>query len=267
MSKSRPLSQANSMIGRDKSSKNVERVSKARWMEAQAWEERHWAQTQNERSRFGKNLIWAILALLRLKPKFRGDDWNLWWERAFDDYGFLPPRIENAIELGCGPYTNCRLILRRCTARHLFLSDPLIKTYITFRQTFVAEMHRRGLAILDDHPIEECPFAENYFDLTVIINVLDHVSDAVLCLRKAIAITRLGGILVLGQDLTDEEDTRKLKGGAGEIGHPITIDHVWVERILGSNFEPLIQKVLNREEGRDPAYHYGTYIFAGRKKC
>jgi SAM-dependent methyltransferase len=250
----------------DESLEKVQRVTKARWAQAQAWEEAHWVRTQMERAKFGKNIIWACLALLKVKPKFRGDDWNLWWEKAFEDYRFLPSCAENCIELGCGPYTNWRLIAKRCKAQHLFLSDPLIKTYVRFRQTFLAELYRRGFAILDDHPIEECPFADNYFDVTVIINVLDHVRDAGVCLRKAIAITKPGGILVLGQDLTNEDDLQKLRGAPGEIGHPITVDHQWIEEILGKRFDALIQKVISREHGRAPEHHYGTFIFAGRKK-
>lgn len=263
MSKSRPLSQTSSPISR----KSIQHVTKDRWMEAQAWEEAHWIRTQVERAKYGKNVLWAILALLRLKPKFRGDDWNFWWEQAFDEYRFLPATVENAIELGCGPYTNWRLIAKRCKAQHLFLSDPLMKTYVTFRQTFPAELYRCGFGILDDHPIEECPFRDDYFDVTVIINVLDHVRDAAVCLEKAIAITKPGGILLLGQDLTNEDDLRNRRDAPGDVGHPITVDHIWIERILGNKFDPLIQRVLPREQGRAPEHHYGTYIFAGRKNA
>jgi len=63
------------------------------------------------RAKYGKNIIWKILALSKLKPKYKGDDWNYWWRKVFDNYKFLPTHVNNAIELGCGPYTNARLVL------------------------------------------------------------------------------------------------------------------------------------------------------------
>jgi len=241
------------------------KVNRHRWEQAQSWERDHWILAQKARSKWGKDYIWRILAFLRIKPKYRGDDWNYWWKKQFNNYEFLPDKVENAIELGCGPYTNMRLIIEKCMPKHIFLSDPLIRTYVNFSQTFVAYMYKEGKCIIDDHPIEECPFADNYFDLTVMINVLDHVMDAELCITKAIAITKPGGILLIGQDLTNEEDIERKKGEQEDVGHPIKIDHEFLNSFLEKKFEPILYKILPREEGRNPQAHYGTFIFAGRK--
>lgn len=241
-------------------------VSQARWQEAQEWEQAYWKRAQRRRSRFGKNIAWRLLSTLGLKEKHRGDDWNLWWDHQFAGYDFLPEAIDNAIELGCGPYTNFRRILRRCRPRHLVLSDPLIRTYTQFKLTFVADMYRQGACMLDDHPIEETPFAPGYFDLVVLINVLDHVRDAEACTRKAADLTKPGGFLVLGQDLTNAEDLQAMTDRESEIGHPIKISHEDLDARLGPAFEPVLRKVLRREEGRAPTGHYGTYVFAGRKR-
>jgi SAM-dependent methyltransferase len=198
-------------------------------------------------------------------PKYRGDDWNTWWKRQFDDYRFLPTEVENAIEVGCGPYTNVRMMLDHCRIHHLVLSDPLIRTYVRFKLTLVAELYRQANCVLDDHPLESLPFAPNYFDLAVKINVLDHVHDARKCMENLVNVVRPGGLLVIGQDLTNEEDIQALKNDAGEVGHPIKLNHEWFESFL-KGFEPIISKVLNREEGREPAHHYGTLLFVGRKK-
>ena len=40
-----------------------------------------------------------------------GDDWNHWWKERFDGYRFLPVELGDCVELGCGPYTNTRLVL------------------------------------------------------------------------------------------------------------------------------------------------------------
>jgi len=242
-----------------------DQVSNERWKEAQQWEERHWIGAQRARAKYGKNYIWRVLSLFGLVPKHRGDDWNYWWKQAFDHYAFLPESVENAIEVGCGPYTNIRLVQERCQTRHLVLSDPLIRTYVKFKLTFVADLYKRAACILDDHPLEALPFADDYFDLSVMINVLDHVQDARACMENLIRVTRPGGWLILGQDLSNDEDVKALHDDPGLVGHPIKLDEAWFKPWLEQGFEPVLHKVLNRQEGRAPDGHYATLLFAGRK--
>lgn len=244
----------------------VQEVAHDRWREAQRWEEAHWIRTQQFRAKYGKNWIWRVLRMFGLVEKYRGDDWNLWWKERFDHYSFLPKRVGNAIEVGCGPYTNMRHILPVCVADHLFLSDPLIRTYIAFKLAFTADAYRSGFAILDDHPLEEIPYRAGYFDLVVMINVLDHVRDAALCMENATAMTKPGGWLILGQDLTNEEDYEALAADPGLVGHPIKLSHEWFEPWLRPKFQPILDRRLSREEGRDPNNHYGTLLFAGIKQ-
>jgi ubiquinone/menaquinone biosynthesis C-methylase UbiE len=119
--------------------------------------------------------------------------------------------------------------------------------------------------MLDDHPLEELPFASDYFDLAVMINVLDHVRDARLCMENTLRVIKPGGILVLGQDLTNQEDLIALKDDPGAVGHPIKLDQAWFAPFLERRFEPIIHKVLERGAGRAPHCHYGTLTFAGHK--
>jgi SAM-dependent methyltransferase len=241
------------------------RVEQSRWQEAQSWEERHWISAQRARARMGKNYLWRILRRLGIVPHYRGDDHNLWWQREFDGYRFLPREVDNAIELGCGPYTNMRLIREVCATRHLFLSDPLIRTYVDFELTSVADMHRKAFCTLDDHPVESCPFRPGYFDLCVMINVLDHVQDADACMTCAMDLVKPGGYFIFGQDLKElPEET--WKADAGDIGHPIKVEGAWIERHLQRGMDPVLKKVLPREKSRDPHFHSGTYVFAGRRR-
>jgi len=242
-----------------------DRVPEECWQAAQEWERNHWVNAQRARARYGKNYLWRLLALFGLVPRHRGDDWNDWWRQAFDGYSFLPATVNNALEVGCGPYTNIRLIQERCQPKHLFLSDPLIRTYVKFKLTFVAQMYRQAACVLDDHPLEELPFADDYFDLLVMINVLDHVRDAHACMRNLIRVTRPGGFVLLGQDLSNDEDAEALRRDGGAVGHPVKLDHYWFEPYLEKRFDPIIKKVLPREQGREPHQHYGTLIFAGQK--
>jgi SAM-dependent methyltransferase len=243
-----------------------DKVDRQRWEVAQRWERDHWVRTQRLRARYLKNYIWRVLRACRLVPKYRGDDWNHWWKEQFEGYQFLPSTVSNALEVGCGPYTNVRLMLDRCHLEHLYLSDPLIRTYVKFKLTFVAEMYRRAECVLDDHPLEELPFANDYFDLVVMINVLDHVQDAAKCMENLVRVTRPGGLLLIGQDLTDEQDLVALRDDAGAAGHPIKLDHLWFASYLENGFQPILNKILSRSQGRAPQHHYGNLIFAGRKR-
>jgi SAM-dependent methyltransferase len=246
----------------ERADKSVRNVSVERWLEAQRWELAFWQEGQRKRG--WKRLAWAVLA-----PALRGlnwgrawgDDWNQWWKDRFDGYRFLPAQVGNCVELGCGPYTNLRLILRGRQAGRVVCSDPLIGSYLTFRGRWLAEAYTAGRVEIDDHAIEESVFAPASFDLVVMINVLDHVRDADLCLRKAIELVRPGGYLVFGQDLSNEED---LARHPYDVGHPIRLQREDLEPHL----EPLstvFRADLSREEGRDPRIHYATLVYSGRK--
>jgi ubiquinone/menaquinone biosynthesis C-methylase UbiE len=240
-------------------------VDHERWQTAQTWERNHWLRNHKALAHYGKNHVWRLLSLMGIVEKYRGDDRNRWWQQAFDNYTFLPAEVDNALEVGCGPYTNMRLIRRVCTPRHTFLSDPLIRTYVRFNMTFVNEMYRNAACYLDDHPLEEIPFADNFFDLGVMINVLDHVRDANLCMENLIRVLRRGGTIIIGQDLTNEEDLRGQPDGL-KIGHPVTVDEEFFTSHLRGRFHQVLRKVLPREVGWAPQWHYGTLCFAGIKQ-
>jgi len=116
---------------------NHDNTTAESWRAAQEWERSFWLRDQKYMRKYGKNYLWRLLAKLDLVDRCRGDDRNRWWMEAFEGYRFLPPTVENAIEVGCGLYTNMRLIRHVCKPSHLFLSDPLIRTYIHFPMTFV----------------------------------------------------------------------------------------------------------------------------------
>ena len=238
-------------------------VSHERWLEAQAWECELWETSQYKRG--WRRLAWPVLKLALRAVRWRrawGDDWNHWWADRFDGYAFLPADLGDYIELGCGPYTNTRLILSGRTARRTVCSDPLAARYVTFRDRWLSKAHREGLVEIDTHPIEDLPFEPATFDVVVMNNVLDHVQDAGLCLERATGLLRAGGIFVLGQDLSDEEDVRR---HPYDIGHPIRLAREDVDRHL-EGFETLLRKDLTREQGRDPRLHYSTLVFAGAKQ-
>lgn len=242
---------------------SARRVGADRWREAQEWELRHWERA--ERKHGWRRLVWPVarpLLTLIGSKRAGGDDWNFWWRDRFDGYSFLPPEINDLIELGCGPYTNVRLIREGRGIRRVVCSDPLIRRYLRFRHSWVARAHRAGAILIDDHAAEECPFGPSTFDVVVMINVLDHVYDADRALRNATLLVRPGGYLLLGQDLSDEEDPTRVHD---EPGHPIRIKREDIDPHL-EGFEPVLRRDLSREEGRNPEEHYATLIFAGTRR-
>jgi ubiquinone/menaquinone biosynthesis C-methylase UbiE len=242
----------------------VSAVSAETWERAQHWEREFWLRQQRNLAKYGKNYAWRLLSLLGRVEPYRGDDDNTWWSKTFDGYRFLPAKVANMIEVGCGPYTNARLVWKACAPEHLTLSDPLIRTYVDFKMTMVREMTKRSFCYLDDHPLEDLPFRDEYFDVAIMINVLDHVRDAVACMNTLIRIVKPGGHIIIGQDLTNEEDLKSHPDGM-RTGHPITLDAAWFAPYL-ADFSPSIQKVLSREEGRTPQWHYATLVYAGTKR-
>jgi SAM-dependent methyltransferase len=242
---------------------SVRSVTRERWLEAQAWERELWV--TSHRRRGWRRVAWPLLKPLLRAARWKrawGDDWNHWWADHFNRYDFLPTDLGDYIELGCGPYTNTRLILPGRTARRVVCSDPLAGTYVSLRDRWLAAAHRSGRVEIDTHPIEELPFAPGSFDVVVMNNVLDHVRDADLCLRRAVELLRPGGIFVFGQDLSNDEDVRR---HPVDIGHPIRLAREDVDPHL-EGFDVLLRRDLPREAGRDPRLHYATLIFAGARR-
>ena len=237
------------------------KVAAERWQRAQNWESQHW----NRSNRPFRNVAKRVLQKIGFRKHEIGDDWNHWWAERFNHYDFIPRDVENAIEFGCGPYTNLRIVSAGRKIAHAYCSDPLLRTYLKFRYTWLSESYRRHEVLIDDHPMEHAPFASDFFDLVVVINVLDHVRDAPECLRQAVRVVKPQGVLVLGQDLTCEEDLH-MPGVLNDVGHPIRINHRTLDSCLDGVFDPIIRRILSREEGREPKAHYGTYLYAGIKR-
>ncbi|MGQ9847801.1 MAG: hypothetical protein ACUVQP_09945 [Bacteroidales bacterium] len=109
-------------------SDNIIKISKDRWIAAQKAELELWKKSANIKfiSKIKRFLLYILRGKLEeIADLGSGDDWNFWWQEKFDNYSFLPQEIENALEIGCGPFTNIRLILRKCKIKRIYLNDPL----------------------------------------------------------------------------------------------------------------------------------------------
>lgn len=207
------------------------------------------------------------------------DDWNNWWKKEFKNYKDLRGKnYENVLEVGCGPNTNLRLILPLVKAQKVYFEDPLIQQYIqltTKQKTGLFSKVDKINALTDlfldrkykteasSAMLEDLPYKDNMMDLVVCINVLDHVQDFSKCIDECIRVLKKGGTLVLGQDLSNEEDYKRSPDSWNDIGHPIKLDEDAINNKVGK-FRPLFSNILSREKGRNPDAHYGTYLFIAK---
>ena len=218
---------------------NIETVSADRWQQAQQRELAEWVRAPVDSS-----------------------DWNEWWTGHFDNYSFLKNlKIRSILEVGCGPWAKNMLTVLGVIGqddKKIFLLDPLLDQYAALGKS-VTKIDAVKIVV----PLEELAIGEPV-DLIICINVLDHVQSVEKCFARMREHLNPGGILILGQDLTNEEDFVKCPEVSTDIMHPIKLDLEACERCL-SCYEPIYKKVLGRQEGRNPRAHYATLLFAGNR--
>lgn len=248
----------------------ITEVSSGEWTEAQAYESNTWV-LNNQRNSYAK-LIYKFIKLLRhpralwqnivFRDFYCGDDWNFWWMEKFEKYKALPKHITNALEVGCGPYSNIRIVSKLVQIDNITCTDPLMDTYKKFKLTWVSEMARKGKIKAITETCESISATDNFYDLVICNNVLDHVQDAPKCFREMHRVLKPGGHFVFSQDLTSEaEIARQPK----REGHPIRLNHTILNETLDPLYTPALKKILPESESRSDEF-YGTYIFIGVKK-
>lgn len=124
-------------------------------------------------------------------------------------------------------------------------------------------VHRYPATPLSEKP-EDLPLPDKSIDLCVCINVLDHVQDAQQCIMQMRRVLKDEGILVIGQDLSNEDDVQLCPESWTDMGHPIKMDADFLDSCL-NGLIPVYRKILPREDGRDPRCHYGTYLLIGQQ--
>jgi len=196
-----------------------------------------------------------------------GNDWNNWWASHFDNYSlFNELDIETILEVGCGPYAkNLELVSSglKKPAKNFILNDPLLNSYISSGKSV---KRYEGKAKFLSKPFEDCDEKEipsNSIDIAICNNVLDHVYDVEVLLNNIYKCIKKGGHFIFGQDLKKSTDK-----GWDQVDpmHPIRLTHQYLDKFLSFQYHRKLYKVLKRDEGRNPDYHYGTYILIGEKK-
>lgn len=192
-----------------------------------------------------------------------GDDWNAWWYEQFDQYRSIRgEQFCNVLEVGCGPHTNIRYLINRIAIGHIYLEDPLIYQYLAYhpwlsgRKPFIQNIHN---ADYTQCKLEDLTFRDGMMDMVICINVLDHVQDYDRCMAEMDRVLTSNGILVLGQDLSNETDALNCPESYKDIAHPIKVDLTTLKESLKC-YTPIFERILPRERGRNPKCHYGTYL-------
>lgn len=196
-----------------------------------------------------------------------GNDWNSWWASKFNNYQTLNEvKAETVLEIGCGPYAkNLDLVINSLKSypSNLILNDPLLDKYVSSGKSVSRYL---GKSTLISKPFELCDESEiplKSVDVAICNNVLDHVYDVDLLLHNAYKCLKDGGYFIFGQDLKNPTDQ-----GWDQFfpAHPIRVDHDYLDHLLADKYHQVLYKILPRDEGRNSAYHYGTYIFIGKKR-
>ncbi len=161
------------------SEEGIVRVPAERWKTAQQFERTGWMEKWHGAS----------------------DDRNLQHAEEFEGYGAIAgERFERAMELGCGPFTNLRIIADFVSIGRVSLLDPLIESYLTLPNCRYAKGTLRahsGDPVLPVEemlacPIEKMPVEGRGYDLVVMMNVIEHCFDVHLIFEKILAITLAG---------------------------------------------------------------------------
>jgi SAM-dependent methyltransferase len=254
----------------------VARVDEQRWQEAQHYERKTWME----------------------RGRANADDRNLIHLERFAGYCSLRGQhFERAIELGCGPFTNMRIILQEVTAEEVHLLDPLIMEYTNhplcryrhgklggvgaiaslegltsmrsprgwLREVFnsVRIGGVRGREVqLEPSAIEDFA-ATHKFDLVVLINVLEHCQDAERVFAKIWDILTPGGVFVFHDKFYQSIVLAASLSNLYDAGHPIRLDPAVAEAFL-RRFDPLMradfwdcETFAGRELRRQATYFIG----------
>lgn len=176
---------------------------------------------------------------------------------AFDGFKDLPARLGDVVEVGCGPYTKLRLMLEtrpELEIRRVTLEDPLVITYVreASQVSFPNETNfqlcpstwknfpTKGRpcieTTLDPRPAEK-PYPAESFDTAVMLNVLEHVFDAVAVLNNLCSSLKPGGLLVFQEEFFEHPERHIDKC------HPIKVTLPFYREFVDDNFDVLFEHV------------------------
>ncbi|CAC5419928.1 EXT2 [Mytilus coruscus] len=186
--------------------------------------------------------------------------------KSFDYYKSLPQNLGHMIEIGAGPFTQSQTILQdKTTATSITLIEPMAFHYITHvKKCFYKNGTFKNLpTTLLSIPAEELNNTRK-FDSLVMINVIEHVYDALSILNSAINLIKENGLFIWHERLWDNyRGVATPPGNDREFQlHPIRIKTVIAKHIM-SMFEEVYVSWDTEELRR--LKNQGVY-FIGRRR-
>ncbi len=188
------------------SDRGILRVDQERWQQAQAYERETWLRYNLDAE----------------------NDRNEMHQIGFGHYAMLPAALGDYIELGCGPFTNTRFIIRDRHLSSLTLLDPLIVEYERLHphctyagwQMLGHVVNAAACAIEDWQP-------QRQYDTLVMINVLPHCRDAELIFERVRQALRPGGWLVFHEMACSPAPEYHY-----DAGHPLAVPQTVLDDFL-----------------------------------
>lgn len=259
--------------------KGIVRVPIDRWQTAQKTERKHWMDLG-----IGSDT-----------------DRNQEHFRNFGGYQTLAGQtFKRTIELGCGPFTNLRMIADVCQVQQCTLLDPLIESYLAhpncaYSRAALTLENTRGPSLLrrlERKALRHLPGLRRYlpgvrrvpidrllavsieqmptdlrYDLLVIVNVIEHCYDIETVFAKILAVLEPGAVLIFHEPLFDHAVVQDRVQSLCDAAHPLQVDRKVVLSFLHDHFTPLFEHKSfhsNLFEGEDLGFEGLSFI--GRKK-
>lgn len=260
--------------------RGVVRVSRSRWQEAQRYERAVWMEDN------------------RHVASDRNED----HESEFQGYSALKGlSFRHALEIGCGPFTNLRLIADVCRIAECSLIDPLINVYLGHRycaydRTALLVRRRLWHLLADSRirrsvrwilarllpfcvyrevpvreilasPVEEMPTGGRAYDLVVLINVLEHCYDLDAVLSRLLAVSSAEAYLVFHDKMYNPADIQKVaERRVYDAGHCLRPHRRELEAFLARNYQELLRRTTTkRNPGCVSFPFYDGIYYIGRR--
>lgn len=178
------------------------------------------------------------------------EDRNVDHAYMYDRYSALQGRtFENAIELGCVPFTNMRVIGQVCTMKRVSLLDPLAEGYLkhphcAYREGTLTTLNGNVVPVAEliALPIEQFQPKESY-DLVVMLNVIEHCYNVPVIFRKIWDMTRPGGLVLFHDRYYDHEQVIVEAERTYDAAHPLKVDRKMINGFL-QRFQGVFFRVI-----------------------
>lgn len=222
----------------DESEQGIHKVTQDRWKLAQKYEAKTW-----------------------MRNSWINDDRNYEHLERFENFTSIKDiEIKNIIELGCGPFTNMRLISDILKPKQICLLDPLASEYLNHPNCTYKKGKLNGIDVkLISSPIENADIHDT-FDVVVMINVIEHCFDVESIFLKISSILKSGGYFIFSDVFFD--DVKSLATNIYDAGHPLRLSKNKLEKLL-EPFKVIFEKRFNglySQEWRNDIYFIGKKI-------